>query len=45
LIPTLKDVTSDIVGTDGNVYFGTDYTKRVFSVSFAFDGLTLEQLK
>lgn len=45
LIPTLKDVTSDIVGTDGNVYFGTDYTKRVFSVSFVFDGLTLEQLK
>ena len=36
ILPTLKDITTDIVGADGVVYFGTKYTKRVFSVSFAF---------
>ena len=44
LIPTLKDVTTDIVGTSGVVYFGTTYVKRQFSVSFAFDGLTETQI-
>lgn len=42
LIPTLKDVTTSIVGADGVVYFGTTYTKRDISVSFAFDGVTNE---
>lgn len=45
LIPTLKDVTTDIVGTSGVVYFGTTYVKRQFSVSFAFDGLTEAQIR
>lgn len=44
LIPTLKDVTTDIVGVSGVVYFGTTYVKRALSVSFAFDGLTEEQI-
>lgn len=45
LVPSLKDVTSDIVGATGTVYFGTYYTKRVLSVPFAFDGLTEAQIK
>ena len=44
LLPSLKDVTSDIVGATGVVYFGTYYTKRVLSVPFAFDGLTQAQI-
>jgi len=36
LIPTLKEITSDINGVDGILYFGTKYTKRDISVSFAF---------
>lgn len=44
LLPSMKDVTTDIVGIDGAVYFGTTYTKRVISVSFAFDGLTNQDL-
>lgn len=45
LIPSLKDITSDIVGATGTFYFGTNYTKRVISVPFAFDGLTEAQIK
>ena len=45
ILPTLKDITTDIVGADGVIYFGTKYTKRVFSVSFAFQGMTNEQIK
>ena len=45
LLPTLKEVTSDIVGAPGKNYFGTTYTKREISVSFVFDGLTDQQLR
>lgn len=45
LVPSLKDVTTTIVGATGTVYFGTYYTKRVLSVSFAFDGLTENQIR
>lgn len=44
LLPSMKDVTADIVGVDEKVYFGTVYPKRIISVSFAFDGLTEAQL-
>ena len=40
LIPTLKEITSDINGVDGILYFGTKYTKRDISVSFAFQGMS-----
>lgn len=43
LVPTLKDKVVDQV-QDGQFYFGTDYNKREFEVSFAFEGLTEEQL-
>ena len=45
LIPTLRDTTASIQGIDGMVYWGTVYTKRSFTVSFAFDGMSEEFLK
>lgn len=44
LIPTIKDTTGNIEGIDGVTYFGTKYTKRDIPVSFAFEGLTKEQV-
>ena len=44
LAPTMKDTTVDIPGGNGTYYFGTTFNKREFSVSFAFDHLTEEQL-
>lgn len=48
LLPTMQDKTVQVPGGDGTYYFGSYYTQRKFSVSFAFDGLTefqLEQLR
>ena len=44
LLPTLQDKTVQVPGGDGTYYFGSYYTQRQFSVSFAFDGLTDEQI-
>ena len=40
LLPTIQDKTVQVPGGDGAYYFGSYYTQRQFSVSFAFDGLT-----
>ena len=40
LLPTMQDKTVQVPGGDGMYYFGSYYTQRQFSVSFAFDGLT-----
>lgn len=45
LAPSMKDMTVDIPGENGTYYYGTTYNKREFSVSFAFDHLTEEQLR
>lgn len=45
LTPSMKDVTVDINGSDGQYYFGTFYKSKVFDISFAFDGLTEIQLR
>lgn len=45
IIPVTKDTTASIQGIDGMVYWGTIYTKRTFTVSFAFDGVSEENLK
>jgi hypothetical protein len=42
LLPTMQDKTVQVPGGDGTYYFGSYYTQRQFSVSFAFDGLTDE---
>lgn len=43
LLPTMQDKTAQVPGGDGTYYFGSYYTARTFSVSFAFDSLTEEQ--
>lgn len=44
LLPTMQDKTAQVPGGDGTYYFGSYYTQRQFSVSFAFDSLTEEQV-
>ena len=44
LLPTMQDKTAQVPGGDGTYYFGSYYTQRSFSVSFAFDDLTEEQI-
>ena len=39
LLPTMQDKTVQVPGGDGTYYFGSYYTQRQFSVSFAFDAL------
>lgn len=43
LLPTMQDKTAQVPGGDGTYYFGSYYTARPFSISFAFDNLTEEQ--
>lgn len=40
LLPVAQDVTVQVPGGDGTYYFGSYYTQRQLSVSFAFDELT-----
>ena len=44
LLPTIQDKTVQVPGGDGMYFFGSYYTQRQFSVSFAFDSLTEEQI-
>ena len=44
LLPTMQDKTVQVPGGDGTYYFGSYFTQRQFSVSFAFDSLTEKQL-
>ncbi len=45
LLPTIQDKTAQIPGGDGTYYFGSYYTQRQISISFAFEGLTELQLE
>ena len=48
LLPTMQDKTVQVQGGDGAYYFGSQYTQRVFNISFAFDSMDeqkLEQLR
>ena len=40
LLPTMQDKTAQVPGGDGTYYFGSYYTQRQLSISFAFDELT-----
>ena len=44
LLPTIQDKTVQVPGGDGTYYFGSYYTQKQFSMSFAFDSLTEQQL-
>lgn len=43
LLPTMQDKTVTVPGRDGSYYFGSTYTQRQFSISFAYDSLTEKQ--
>jgi hypothetical protein len=45
LAPSMKDVVVDVNGSDGQYYFGTSHKTKVFDISFAFDGLTINQIR
>ena len=45
LLPSMQDKTVQVPGGDGSYFFGTQYAARQFSISFAFDSLTEEQLQ
>ena len=45
LLPTIQDKTVQVPGGDGMYFFGSYYTQRQFTVSFAFDALTDAQLR
>lgn len=44
LLPTMQDKTVQIPGGDGTYYFGSYFTQRQFTIHFAFDAMTEEQL-
>jgi hypothetical protein len=39
LLPNLKETTYDIQTADGQYYWGTEYTKKTITITFAFYGL------
>ena len=45
LLPTIQDKTVQVPGGDGTYYFGTYYTQRQFTINYAFDNLTEEDLR
>lgn len=45
LLPSISDQTVQVPGRDGTYYFGTYYTQRIFSISFAFDSLTEQKFR
>ena len=44
LLPTMQDKTVQVPGGDGTYYFGSYFTQRQISVSFAYDNLTEAQI-
>ena len=45
LLPTSKDITVQVPGGDGTYYFGSYYTQRPITISYAFDELNEGQLQ
>jgi hypothetical protein len=45
LLPTIQDKTTQIPGADGMYFFGSWYTQKQISFSFAYDHLTEEQFR
>lgn len=45
LLPTMQDKTVQVPGGDGTYYFGTYFTQKPLSISFAFDNLTEKQIE
>lgn len=45
LLPEITDITQNIEGADGLLYYGSNYKKRDFAIEYAFDGMTEAQKK
>lgn len=45
LLPSFSDKTVERPGADGMYYFGADHTQKEWSIEFAFDHVTKEQLQ
>lgn len=45
LLPTFTDKTAKVPGRDETLYFRTEYDKKEFPISFAFDSLTESQFR
>lgn len=45
LTPTITDKTAEAPGSDGMYYFNTNYKQKDFSINFAFERLTEDQLR
>lgn len=45
LLPTFSDKTAKVPGRDETLYFRTEYDKKEFPISFAFDSLTEKQIR
>jgi phage-related protein len=39
LLPESADITQNVEGADGTLYYGTTYKKKEFTVNFAFDNM------
>lgn len=44
LTPPIKDTTAEVIGGDGQYLFDTKYSQRQFSIPFAFDRMTEEEV-
>lgn len=44
LTPPIKDTTAEVTGGDGQYLFDTKYSQRQFSIPFAFDRMTEEEV-
>lgn len=45
LTGVMQDITADATGVDGRYYFGSQKKEKSFSITFAFDDMTEEQLQ
>lgn len=45
LFPEINDRSNEIIGNDGENYFGSEYRKKSFSISIAFDSMTEKQFR
>lgn len=45
LFPDISDRSSEIVGGDGELYFGSEYRGKPFSINIAFDSMTELQFR
>lgn len=45
LLPSIKDVSLDVEGRDGNLFFKSNYKTRQISINFAYDGVSELQIR